>query len=317
MRRARLLLLISSLVTPFAVSTAVAQDPIRTADINARSLTSRDFPRITRLAERVYGYEQIDPTKRIVTVNNLIIVTSEGVVVADGQGTVENTKRLVADIATLTPLPIKYVVVGSEHGDHTGGNSAFPSSAVFLASPFSHDNLARQAATPGRSVDAPRVVVPGEVVGSDRTLNVGDTEIRIMNIGRAHTSGDLVVFLPRERILWMSEVFSNRIFPSMANSQPSEWVQTLRNAERMNARIYVPAHGFIDSPRILGEELINFRLALEKVIAEGRRLHDAQVPVEQAVAKADFGPYARWTRRMENADGALRRVYMELDGQLK
>jgi hypothetical protein len=198
---------------------------------------------------------------------------------------VENTRRLVSDIATLTPLPVTYVIVGSEHGDHRGGDSAFPSSAAFIKTP--------------------------------RTLSLGDTDIQILNIGRAHTGHDLVAYLPREKILWMSEVFSNRIFPSMANSNPGEWVETLKKAERMDVRVYVPAHGFVDSPAILKEEELNFRLALERVIAEGRRLHDAHVPVDEAVSRADFGPYRSWTRRADNEAAALARVYMELDGELK
>src|SRR5439155_23896904 len=60
---------------------AGAQDVVRTADVNIRGLKASDFPRTKRLADGVYSYEQIDPTKRTVTVNNLIVVTSEGVVV--------------------------------------------------------------------------------------------------------------------------------------------------------------------------------------------------------------------------------------------
>src|SRR5437763_16781103 len=123
-------------VTVWATGTA-AQTVVRTGDITVRGLKSTDFPRITRLAENVYGYEQIDPTKRVVTANNLIVVTTGRVLVAEGQGTVDNVRRLVADIATLTPQPIKYVVVGSEHPDHVGGNSAFPDGVTFIAHPFS------------------------------------------------------------------------------------------------------------------------------------------------------------------------------------
>ena len=294
-----------------------AQQIERTGDITRRGLTNADFPRITKLAEGVYAYEQVDPTKRIVTVNNLIVITSRGVLVADGQGTVDNTSRLLADIATLTPQPVAWVVVGSEHGDHTGGNAAFPTPAIFIASPFSQANLARQAAAASQRANAAAVAVPSETVADKRVLTLGDTEIQILALGRAHTGGDLVVYLPKQRILWMSELFSNRIFPSMANSHPTEWLATLRRAEAMPVDIFVPAHGFIDSPAILREEERNFHLALETVIAEGRRLHAAGVPVEQAVEKADFGVYAGWTRRSENAAGALRRVYMELDGELK
>ena len=237
--------------------------------------------------------------------------------VADGQGTVENTRRLVADIARLTPQPIKYVIVGSEHGDHRGGDSAFPETATFVSSPYSKANLERQASAVNRRPDAPRVRVPTEVVSDRRELSLGGTEIDIVNLGRAHTGGDLVVFLPREKVAFTSEVFSNRIFPSMANGYPSEWIETLRKTEALNAVWYVPAHGFVDSAAVLREELVNYRLVIERVVAEGRRLHDARVPVENAPAAADFGPYDSWTRAANNAFGALRRVYQELDGQLK
>jgi cyclase len=297
------------------VSPALAQTVIRTGDITVRGLKPSEFPRVTKLAENVYGYEQIDPTKRTVTANNLIVVTSAGVLVAEGQGTVENVQRLVADIAQITPQPIKYVVMGSEHGDHVGGDSAFPAGVIFIAHPFSKGNLERQAQN--RRPDQPTLVVPTETVDAKRVLTLGSTQIQILFLGRAHTGGDLEVYLPREKILFMSEVFINRIFPSMANGYPSEWIATLKRAEAMNADFYVPAHGFIDSPAILKEEERNYRMAIERVIAEGKRLHDARVPIETAAASADFGPFANWTRVTENAANAIKRVYMELDGELK
>ena len=283
---------------------AIPQDqkePVRTADITVRGLKTTDFPRIKKLAENVYSYEQIDPTKRVVTVNNLIVVTTDGVLIAESQGTVENVNRLVADVATLTPQPIKYVVIGSEHGDHVGGIEAFPKTVAFFASASS----------------APKLKRPAEAVTEQRkVLTMGGTEIDILNLGRAHTGGDLEVYLPREKILFMSEVFVNRVFPSMANGFPTEWIAALRKAEAMDASWYIPAHGFVDSAAVLREEERNYRLAIERVMSEAKRLHDSGVPVDQALERADFGPYAQWTRRENNAAGALQRVYMELEGKL-
>jgi glyoxylase-like metal-dependent hydrolase (beta-lactamase superfamily II) len=278
-----------------------ASDPIRTGDYTERGLEPTDFPRVKKLADNVYAYEQIDPTKRIVTVNNLIVVTGDGVLVAESQGTVENTKRLVEEIARLTPRPIKYVVVGSEHGDHTGGIGAFPPGVTFYAHPFS----------------APRLKQPTEPVADKRVLQLGGTEIQILFLGRAHTGGDLQVYLPRERILFMSEVFINRIFPSMANGYPSEWVETLKRAEQLDPIWYIPAHGFVDDAPVLKEEERNYRMAIEKVIAEGKRLHDAGTAVENAAAGARLEPYDGWTRAANNATSALQRVYIELDGGLR
>ena len=297
------------------VLTLHAQTLIRTGDIAVRGLKASDFPRITKLAENVYGYEQLDPTKPGLTVNNLIVVTTGGVLVAEGQGTVGNVRRLVSDIATITPQAIRYVIVGSEHGDHAGGDSAFPEGVTFMAHPFSKANLERQAAS--RRPDQLKTIVPTDTVDSRRILTLGTTEIQVLFLGRAHTGGDLEVFLPRQNILFMSEVFINRIFPSMANGYPSEWVATLKKAEAMHASMYVPAHGFIDPPQVLHEEMVNYRVALERVIAEGKRLHDSGVPVEGALAAANFGDLASWTRFNDNAANGLKRVYMELDGQLK
>jgi glyoxylase-like metal-dependent hydrolase (beta-lactamase superfamily II) len=123
----------AALVVTLSVA-ASGQDPVRTGDLNVRGLSAASFPRVTRLADNVYAYEQIDPTKRTVTVNNLIVVTSAGVLIAESQGTADNVKRLVADVAAITPQPIAFVVVGSEHGDHTGGIAAFPAGVVYLAS---------------------------------------------------------------------------------------------------------------------------------------------------------------------------------------
>jgi len=275
-------------------------DVIRTGDYTERGLTPADFPRVKKLADNVYTFEQIDPTKRIVTVNSLIVITNDGVLVADGQGTADNTRRLVAEIARLTPQPIKYVVVGSEHGDHTGGNAAFPSGVTFFAHPFS----------------APRIKQPTETVADKKVLQLGGTEIQILFLGRAHTGGDLQVFLPREKILFMSEVFINRIFPSMANGYPSEWLATLKKSEALDPIWYVPAHGFVDAAAVLKEEERNYRLAIEKIIAEGTRLHAAKTPAESAAAAARLEPFDGWTRAANNASSALQRVYMEIDGAL-
>jgi glyoxylase-like metal-dependent hydrolase (beta-lactamase superfamily II) len=277
------------------------QGPIRTADVTLRGLTAADFPRVTRLAENIYAFEQIDPTKRTVTVNNLIVVTSAGVLIAEGQGTVDNVKRLVAEVAKLTPQPIKFVVFGSEHGDHVGGIAGFPPGITYLAHPFS----------------APRIKRATEPVTDTRVITLGGTEIDVLFLGRAHTGGDLEVYLPREKVLFMSEVFSNRIFPSMANGYPSEWVAALKKAEQMDVDYYVPAHGFVDSAAVMREEERNYRLALERIIAEGRRLHDAGTSVENAPASAHLEPFDGWTRAANNAFAGLKRVYMELDGQLK
>jgi glyoxylase-like metal-dependent hydrolase (beta-lactamase superfamily II) len=281
-------------------------------------LRADDLPRMTRLADGVYLYEHVDPTKAGVTANNLVVIGADAVLVADGQGTVENTGHLVTAIAAITKMPIKYVIVGSEHGDHRGGDSAFPDSAAFIAHPWSKAALEKQAASPARRANLPPVVVPAETVSDSRTIDLGGGRQAIVRfLGRAHTGGDLEVLLPKERIAFMSEAFISGIFPSMANGFPTEWVEVLRRAEALDADLFVPAHGVMASrPQTSRAALAEYREVIEQVIAEGRRLHDAGVVVADAPAKAQFGSRAALHRYTENVAGALGRVYLELDGQL-
>src|SRR4029077_3634420 len=118
---------------------AVRAQEQKTADVAKRGLKPTDFPRTKQLAPGVYSYEALragDPGGQMTTVS-LIVISNDGVLVADGQGNVEQTKEMVDWIAKTTPQPIKYVVVCSDHGDHTGGNAASPSSATFIARPAS------------------------------------------------------------------------------------------------------------------------------------------------------------------------------------
>lgn len=296
---------------------ACGPEVIRTADPAARGLTDADFPRVQELAVGVYSYEQLRSAgdERFTTVS-MFVVTSDGVLVADGQGSPDETRRLVETIAGITDQPITHVVICSDHGDHTAGNSAFPESAAFLAHPTSAATLAASAADPNRAATAPRIVLPTDLVESERVLRLGGREIRVLFLGRAHTGGDLVVYLPREKILFMSETFLHRVFPAMRSAYPSEWVAMIAKAQAMDVDRYVPGHGFVDAPAILREELETYRRAVEQVIAEGRRLHAMGLSAEQAANQAQFGDLETWSLRASQGARAIERVYLELNGVL-
>jgi glyoxylase-like metal-dependent hydrolase (beta-lactamase superfamily II) len=154
-------------------------------------------------------------------------------------------------------------------------------------------------------------------VSDTRTISLGGEEFRIVFLGRAHTGGDLSVYLPKQRILFLSETFLNRVFPAMRSAYPHDWLAALSKAEQMDVNTYIPGHGFTEMPTVSREELRAYHKALEAVIAEATRLHDAGVPVEDAVKQANFGEYSTWTLASSQAPIAIRKVYDELDGKLK
>ena len=294
-----------------------ADELVRTANPFARGYSEEDFPRLRELAEGVYSYEALRSAgdQRFTTVS-MFVVTDEGVLVADGQGNVAETQRLIDHIASVTDLPITHVVICSDHGDHTAGNSAFPADAEVIAHPASARVLEAMAANPFRPEDAPRVVLPTRLVDDREVLELGGRTIEILFLGRAHTGGDLVVHLPEDGVLFMSEAYLHRVFPAMRTAYPSEWVAMIERAQAMDAGTYVPGHGFVDSPEILREELEVFRQAVVQVIDEARRLHGEGLSLEEARASADFGELGDWWLSESQAARAVQQVYAELDGML-
>src|SRR5688572_33331487 len=112
-------------------ATVVSAQP-RTAYPEKRGHALSEFPRVVKLAENVYWYEEIRQPG--FTTVSLFVVGNDGVLIADGQGSPAATQTMLDHIAKITPKPIKWYVVGSDHGDHTAGNSVLPKDITFIVS---------------------------------------------------------------------------------------------------------------------------------------------------------------------------------------
>jgi glyoxylase-like metal-dependent hydrolase (beta-lactamase superfamily II) len=311
----------SALALTFAATTVwasgnplAAQAVVRTADPAKRGVPLTAFPRFVKLTDNVYGYEEIRQPG--FTTVSLVVIGRDGVLIADGQGSPEATQTMVDKIKTLTPLPIKWYIVGSDHGDHTAGNSVLPKGITYVVHPNSLAQLKRDsaAATGGRVV----IVPPKAMTGTEETINVGTTTVKVLFLGRAHTGGDLMVQLPKEKILFMSEAYLNRVFPAMRSAYPSEWVKTVDAALALkDVDWYIPGHGFIEDRKVSREELVTFRDAIVSVIAEVKRLKASGLTLDEAIKQAKWGSLSDWFLADQQGPVAVRKVWAELDGTLK
>jgi glyoxylase-like metal-dependent hydrolase (beta-lactamase superfamily II) len=283
------------------VCTSVASEAqVRTAYPEKRGVALSEFPRTIKLAENVYGYEDIRNPG--FTTVSMFVVGHDGVLLADGQGSVEATKRLLDAIAKVTPKPVKWYVVGSDHGDHTAGNSVLPKDVKYIVSPYSKTQM---------KLDAPAMI------GDRQVIDIGGIEAQALYLGRAHTGGDLLVYLPKQKILFMSEVYLNRVFPAMRSAYPSEWLSVINWALQMDVERYVPGHGFIEEPKASREELVEYQKAMRAVIAEVGRLHKLGLSAEDAAKQADWGPLKEWFLVEQQGPIAVRKIYEEIEGKLK
>lgn len=300
-------LVLASVVSAALVcSSAPAAAQVRTADPAKRGFKLADFPRLTKLADNVYGFEGLHPSG-MPTVS-LFVVGTDGVLIADGQSNPANTQQLLDAIAKVTTIPVRWYIVASDHGDHTAGNSVLPKDITYVVTPASKAALERMKNA---------VVPPTAMTGDRQTINVGGIEVQAIYAGRAHTGGDLLVYLPQQKILFMSEVYLNRVFPAMRSAYPSEWVAVLDKALAMDVDLYVPGHGFIEDRKAAREELLEYQQAMRYVIDEVKRLHKQGLSAEDAVKQANWGPYKEWYLAEGQAPIAIRKIYEEIEGKLK
>lgn len=288
----------------FAARESAAQ--VRTAYPEKRGFTLSEFPRTIKLAENVYGYEEIRQPG--FTTVSVFVVGTDGVLVADGQGSPAATQKMLDEIAKVTPKPVKWYIVGSDHGDHTAGNAVLPKDITYIVTPASRAALER---TKGA------VVPPAAMTGSRQTVNVGGIEVEAIYAGRAHTGGDLLVYLPKQKILFMSEVYLNRVFPAMRSAYPTEWVGVIDTALKMDVDRFVPGHGFIEEPTASREELVEYQKAMRYVIDEVKRLHTLGLSADDAAKQANWGSYKEWFLVEQQGPIAVRKVYEEIEGKLK
>ena len=284
----------------FVCSPAASEAQVRTAYPGKRGVALSEFPRTIKLAENVYGYEDIRNPG--FTTVSMFVVGNDGVLLVDGQGSVAATQKLLDAIAKVTPKPVKWYVVGSDHGDHTAGNSVLPKDINYIVTPFSKRQM--------------KLAAPA-MTGDRQVIDIGGIEVQALHLGRAHTGGDLVVYLPKQKILFMSEVYLNRVFPAMRSAYPSEWLAVINWALQMDVERYVPGHGFIEEPKASREELVEYQKAMRAVIAEVTRLHKLGLSAEDAAKQADWGPYKEWFLVEQQGPIAVRKIYEEIEGKLK
>lgn len=300
-----------SLFMPLALNA----DDFPFADIESRGLLETDFPRLQKLDSDIYTYEGLHaplPDGTIINTVSLIVITENGVMVVDGQGDIWQTKLLIENIRKLTQQPIEYVVIASDHGDHVGGNDAFRAAypnVTFVSSSVTQNKLSN---TNNRST---------QIVDKEQAIKMGETEIRIMNLGRAHTGGDLAVYLPRSKVLFLGEIYLRGLFPAMRTAYPSEWIGAIEKAQAMDVSWYIPGHGFIDDDASMKRDLEAFRQSLVAVVAESERLHASGLACEStrdcsAAANAVWGQYEQWTASEVLTSVAVKRVYQEIEGTL-
>ncbi|WP_330295593.1 MBL fold metallo-hydrolase [Streptomyces sp. NBC_00503] len=270
-------------------------------------------PYLVQPADGVYAYVQPDGGWCL---NNAGFVTGGGrTLLVDTAATERRALALRAAVeAAGAPLP-RTVVNTHHHGDHTYGNGVFAPEALILG----HDNARSEQLAAGHQLEmiwpatdfgAIDITAPDLTYSDRMTLHVGETEVQVIHPGVAHTTGDSVVWLPRQRIVFTGDLVFAQGTPFLAMGSLAGSLRALELLRSLGAETVVPGHGPLTDPDAYEATERYLRYVAELALESRAK---GQSPLE-AARQADLGEFAAW-RESERLVANLHRAYAELAGE--
>lgn len=219
---------------------------------------SKAFASQADLAEKTVSFDQLSEHAYAYTAqgdpNTGIVIGDNGVLVVDTQATPVMAQDVIRRIRQVTDKPIRYVVLSHYHAVRVLGASAYGAQEV-IASRDTFDLIAERGAADMkseierfprlfRSVESvPGLTWPSMVFERALTLWMGKLEVQILQLGRGHTKGDTVVWLPKERILFSGDLVEFDATPYAGDAYFSDWPSTLDALTALKPLKLVPGRG--------------------------------------------------------------------------
>lgn len=228
------------------------------------------------------------------------VVTPKGVVVVDALGSPILAKKLIQEIARITPQKVVAVIVTHYHADHIYGLQEFKKIGAKIYAQgegrnYLSSDTAKQRLIASRIDFAPWVNANTQLVAADvwidqRTkLNIGGIEFRVSRVGPAHAPEDLMVYIPSEKVLFVGDlVFRGRI-PFVGNADSKGWLVALDEIEKLKPKIIIPGHGaYSTNP---SEDIIFTRNYLKYLRESMSKAALNLDPFDEAYRQADWSEY--------------------------
>jgi glyoxylase-like metal-dependent hydrolase (beta-lactamase superfamily II) len=150
---------------------------------------------------------------------------------------------------------------------------------------------------------------PTTVITGDVTYLYGDTEVRLIVPGPAHTAGDIMVYLPNEKILFAGDIAFFYVTPAPFSATIAGWLKTIDRIMAMDVEVIVPGHGPVGGKK----ELADMADFLKLLVNEVRRGYNQGKRPAEAAADVDLGRFANWGNP-ERIPAAAHRLYLEWNG---
>jgi glyoxylase-like metal-dependent hydrolase (beta-lactamase superfamily II) len=219
---------------------------------------SKDFASTTDLADKIITFDAIGPDLYAFTAegdpNSGVIVGDDGVMVVDAQATPAMARQVIDRVAKVTDKPIKYVLLTHYHAVRVLGASAY-AGAEILASDTTRELIVERGKQDMdseigrfprlfRAVESiPGLTWPSITFPDQMSIWLGRREVRIMRIGRGHTAGDVVAFVPDAKVVFSGDLVEYKSACYCGDAHFTDWPATLDRLAEFSARALVPGRG--------------------------------------------------------------------------
>lgn len=269
-------------------------------------------PAIQEVSKGIFAYIQLDGSWFL---NNAgCIIGSTTTTVIDSTGTEARARAYHAALRQVTQLPVTALVNTHSHGDHTHGNFMFADSAI-----VAHELCRREIIASGHAANAlfPMVdfgdcpVTPPTITFDERlSLYVEDLKIELIFVGPAHTTNDIVAWIPERKLLFTGDVIFNGGTPFALGGSVGGWLKALERIEALGAETIVPGHGPVCGP----EAITAVRSYLRFIQETAKRGMEAGTPPLELAQSLDLGQF-KDLHDPERLVPNLHRAYSELRGE--
>ncbi|MCC6382579.1 MAG: MBL fold metallo-hydrolase [Dehalococcoidia bacterium] len=275
--------------------------------------TELPVPVLEEVSPGVFAYLQPDGSWGL---NNTgFVVGPDAVTVVDTCFTERRSRAFVETIRKVTDRPPAALINTHSHGDHTHGNVLFaPATAIIASERCRREMIAAGHSTlalfPG--VDWGNIPVTPPFVTFEDRLNVyaGDLRIELTVMAPAHTTNDVVAWIPERGVLFAGDLVFNGGTPFALAGSVAGWLEAIARLRSLGADTIVPGHGPVAGPAVLDDVEAYLRF-VEEVAHRG---FEAGQPPLQVARGAGLGAFAHWHDR-ERLVANIHRVYSELRGE--
>ena len=242
----------------------------------------------TQLADNAYAYTaEGDP-------NTGVIIGDDCVMVIDAQATPVMAQDVIRHIRTVTDKPIRHVVLSHYHAVRVLGASGY-GAANIIASRDTYDLIVERGEQDYQSEferfprlfqaaeSIPGLTWPNIVFERELSVWLGKTEVRLLQLGRGHTKGDTVAWMPREGVLFSGDLVEFGATPYTGDAYLRDWPATLDRIAALEPRALVPGRGdALQTPDKVEEALRGTRAFVTKMYESVRAARAAGQDLKQA-----------------------------------